>query len=66
MSHWILNQRGKYIDVVCSKCGYVRVKEFAYNYRISQIDKEEFKEFITNNNMNYCENCGEKMETSKE
>ena len=64
--HWKLVQRGKNIDICCSNCGYQRIKEFAYNYTVDQIREQDIRGFLSNSNMNFCENCGAKMEKEKE
>ena len=63
--HWKFVQRGKFIDICCSKCGYVRVKDYAYNYTVNQISEQDIKDFFSNSNMNFCEKCGAKMEESR-
>lgn len=60
--HWKFVQRGRYIDICCSNCGFQRVKEYAYNYTVDQISEQDIKDFFSNSNMNFCENCGVKME----
>lgn len=60
--HWKLVQRGKNIDVCCSNCEAVRIKGYAYNYTIDQLDKEDVKECFECADMRYCPNCGAKME----
>lgn len=65
MDNWELKQRNKSIDICCSKCGYVRVEEYAYNYEIYQLNKQDILKFIEENSMNYCEKCGTKMEGIK-
>ncbi len=59
---WILTQRDKYIDISCSECGYTRIKEYAYNYTVDEIDMQEIKDLVVTSKMNYCECCGAKME----
>lgn len=59
---WILVQRGPYIDINCSECGYTRVKEYAYNYTIDEIDIQEVEDLVATSKMNYCECCGAKMQ----
>ena len=59
--HWEFIQRGKFIDICCSECGYVSVKDYAYNYTIDQLDEQEKKEFFAEAHMNFCECCGAKM-----
>ena len=59
--HWKFIQRGKFIDICCSECGYVSVKDYAYNYTIDQLDEQEKKEFFAESHMNFCECCGTKM-----
>ena len=59
--HWKFIQRGKFIDICCSECGYVSVKDYAYNYTIDQLDEQEKKEFFAEAHMNFCECCGVKM-----
>ena len=57
---WILKQRGKYVDIVCSKCGYARVKEYAYNYTVKEVEKDgDYKNSVTS--ICFCENCGAYM-----
>jgi len=63
--HWMLKQRDKCIDVCCSVCGYARVEEYAYNYTTDQLDKQDIQKFYKESNMNFCENCGAKMEIDK-
>lgn len=59
--HWELVQRGKCIDVCCSNCKAVRIKDYAYNYTIDQLSKEDLKECFECADMRYCPNCGAKM-----
>lgn len=61
VGRWILVQRGKYVDVNCSECGFSRIKEFAYNYTVEDISEQEFRDFVEKNKMNFCECCGAKM-----
>ena len=56
--HWKLVQRGKCIDVCCSNCKAVRIKEYAYNYTIDQLDKEDVEECLESHDMRYCPYCG--------
>jgi hypothetical protein len=56
--HWKLVQRGKCIDVCCSNCKAVRIKEYAYNYTIDQLDKEDVEECLKSDDMRYCPYCG--------
>jgi len=56
--HWKLVQRGKYIDICCSNCKAVRIKECAYNYTIDQLDKEDVKKCFESDDMRYCPYCG--------
>lgn len=59
---WVLKQRGKFIDIVCSKCEYVRKKDYAYNFTVEEIEKE----FNEDNTMpNFCECCGADMRGGK-
>lgn len=64
--HWKFVQRGKYINICCCNCGYQRVKEYAYNYTVDQISEQDIKDFFSNSNMNFCENCGVKMVESED
>ena len=57
---WILKQRGPYVDIVCSKCGYAGVKEYAYNYTVNEVEKDGDYKNITAS-MCFCENCGADM-----
>ena len=61
VGHWVLTQRDKYIDINCSECGHTRIKEYAYNYTVDEIDMQEIKDLVVTNKMNYCECCGAKM-----
>lgn len=63
---WEFVQRGKFIDICCSECGYVRVKEYAYNYTIDKLDEREKRKFLAESHMNFCECCGAKMIKSQE
>lgn len=56
--HWKLVQRGKCIDVCCSNCEATRIKEWAYNYTIDQLDKEDVKGCLESDDMRYCPYCG--------
>jgi hypothetical protein len=56
--HWKLVQRGESIDVCCSNCEAVRVKKFAYNYTIDQLDKKDVKKCFESDDMRYCPYCG--------
>ena len=56
--HWKLVQRGKAIDVCCSNCGAVRIKGYAYNYTIDELNKEDINECFGSAEMRYCPNCG--------
>ena len=62
VGRWILVQRGKYVDVNCSECGFSRIKEFAYNYTVEDISEQEFRDFVEKNKMNLCECCGAKIQ----
>lgn len=64
--HWKLVQRGKSIDICCSNCEKVRIKQYAYNYTIDQLDKEDLEECFECADMRYCPNCGAKMESEVE
>ena len=59
--HWKLVQRGKSIDICCSNCEEVRIKGYAYNYTVDQLNKEDLKECFECADMRYCPNCGAKM-----
>ena len=63
--HWKLVQRDKWIDICCSNCEAVRIKECAYNYTIDQLE-EDFKEFLKNGDMKYCPYCGSDNREVKE
>lgn len=56
--HWKLVQRGKCIDVCCSNCKAVRIKEYAYNYTIDQLDKQDVEKCLESHDMRYCPCCG--------
>ena len=59
--HWKLVQRGKLIDVCCSNCEVVRIKGYAYNYTIDELNKEDINECFGSAEMRYCPNCGADM-----
>ena len=59
--HWKLVQRGKFIDVCCSNCKAVRIKEYAYNYTIDELNKEDINECFGSAEMRFCPNCGCRM-----
>lgn len=59
--HWKLVQRGKVIDVCCSNCEAVRIKEWAYNYTIDELNKEDINECFGSAEMRFCPNCGADM-----
>ena len=61
IGHWKLVQRGKNIDICCSNCKTVRIKGYAYNYTIDQLDKENLMECFECADMRYCTNCGARM-----
>lgn len=61
--HWVLVQRGKCVDMNCSECGSTRIKEYAYNITVDQIDKENLKEITED--LKFCEKCGAKMESEE-
>ena len=63
--HWKLVQRGKEVDICCSKCEAARIKGYAYGYTIDQL-KEDLKEYLKNDDMRYCPNCGAKMDEPQE
>ena len=56
--HWKLVQRGKAIDVCCSNCEAVRIKGYAYNYTIDELNKEDINECFGSAEMRFCPNCG--------
>ena len=56
--HWKLVQRGKAIDVCCSNCGAVKIKGYAYNYTIDELNKEDINECCGSTEMRYCLSCG--------
>lgn len=61
MGQWILTQRNKYVDICCSECGHIRIKDYAYGYTVDELDLDEVNDLITKIKMNYCEFCGTKM-----
>jgi hypothetical protein len=61
--HLKLVERGKNIDLCCSNCGAVRIKDIAYNYTTDELSKmEDFKNLLKHSEMSYCPSCGAKME----
>lgn len=62
-----LVQRGKHIDLCCSNCGAVRIKDIAYNYPTDELSKmEDFKNLLKHSEMSYCPYCGAKITESEE
>jgi len=64
---WELTQRGRCTDLYCSVCNTVRVKDYSYNsagYTLEELDelRKDIKNFAKENNMNYCEACGARMD----
>lgn len=59
---WILKQRGNFIDIVCSECGYPRGEGFAYGYKVYNLDLDACRGYVKEHNMFYCEKCGIKIE----
>ena len=55
---WIFVQRDKFTDVCCSKCGYARVKEYAYGYTLEALYAQGIP---FSYQKNFCENCGADM-----
>ena len=64
--YWKLVQRGKFIDVCCSNCEAVRIKAYAYNYTIYELNKEDIDECFGSAEMRFCPNCGADMSEYKE
>lgn len=58
---WILTQRGKYVDITCSCCGAIGVKEYSYNYSVNDLSEYEAREFAENSQMYFCKVCGADM-----
>lgn len=58
---WIIRQRqapkGKGTDLVCSKCGYIRVNDFSWGIEPEEVAHRIGKDSI----FPYCESCGSKM-----
>jgi hypothetical protein len=60
--HLKLVERGKHIDLCCSNCGAVRIKDIAYNYTTDELSKmEDFKNLLKHSEMSYCPSCGAEM-----
>lgn len=55
---WIPKQRGRFIDIVCSKCGYVGIESYSTGYEVEELDKPELIKYISKCEMNFCERCG--------
>ena len=64
--HWKLVQRGKVIDVCCSNCEAVRIKGYAYNYTIDELNNEDINECFGSAEMRFCPNCGSDNREVKE
>ena len=59
---WKFVQRGNFIDVCCSECGYARVKEYGYGCKVYDLEENEMDNLLSNSSMHFCENCGARME----
>ena len=60
-ANWILKQRDKFVDICCPICGHTRVEEYAYNYTVDQLNKEDLQKLYKESGMYYCEKCGAEM-----
>lgn len=58
---WKLVQRGKYVDIVCPLCGYVREDSIAYGYTTDQVMYSIKQGVFGYDFPNFCEECGAKM-----
>jgi hypothetical protein len=63
---WTPTQRGKFIDIICSNCGYVGIESYSMGYEVEELDKPELIKYIAECEMNFCERCGADMKGDKE
>lgn len=58
---WVIRQqkapRGKGTELVCSKCGYIRVDDFSWGFEPEEVARRIDKDSV----FPYCEMCGSKM-----
>lgn len=58
---WVIRQqkepRGKGTELVCSKCGYIRVDNFSWGIEPEEVARRIDKDSV----FPYCEMCGSKM-----
>ncbi len=63
---WILKERKTEcsidIDIVCSRCGYVGIEEYAHGYELNELPVQEVKDFMKKFDMNFCPCCGCSMD----
>lgn len=53
------------IDLVCSKCGYVGIENYAHGYGLDEIDMQEVRNYAKKLDMNFCTCCGCNMRGGK-
>ena len=58
---WVLTQRGKYVDITCSCCGAVGVKDYCYNYNVRDLPEYKAREYTESEKMYFCKECGADM-----
>lgn len=61
---WQFVQRGKFVDMVCPGCGFIREEGIAYNLTVEEVldsIAEDFRVHGKSGFPKYCENCGAKM-----
>lgn len=62
---WKFVQRGKFVDMVCPICGFVREDGIAYNMTVEEVldsvDADTFSIHGKSDFPKYCEECGAKM-----
>lgn len=67
---WIPKERttdcSLYIDIVCSKCGYVGIETYAYGYELNEINIQKVRDYTKELDLNFCPCCGADMRAESE
>lgn len=61
---WIPKESENYenfIDVVCSKCGYVGIEKYAYGFEADEVPLQDMREYTKEFDLNFCPCCGADM-----
>ena len=61
---WIPKESENYenfIDVVCSKCGYVGIEKYAYGFIVDEVPLQDMRTYTKEFDLNFCPCCGADM-----